>query len=71
MGSLLQIKQKSKDFKMLYDIYNIKKSIIEYEKNLRKLSIRKRKTDISNIEISNLSFLYASLEYLKSVNIKW
>lgn len=53
---------------MLYDIYNIKKSIIEYEKNLRKLSIRKRKTDISDIEISNLLFLYASLEYLKSVN---
>ena len=53
---------------MLYDIYNLKKSIIEYERNLRKLSVKRKICSLEEIEISNFSILYASSEYIKSIN---
>lgn len=53
---------------MLYDIYNLKKSIIEYERNLRKLSVKRKRCSLEEIEISNFSILYASSEYIKSIN---
>lgn len=53
---------------MLYDIYKLKKSIIEFEKDLRKLSVKRKRCNLNDTQITSFSFLFASMEYIKSIN---